>query len=62
MKAIRVMGMTVVAASAILAGELSAVSPSTPAVSRPVLRCVTCRTLTSVFDQDRSIILCRFLT
>jgi hypothetical protein len=23
------------------------------------LRCVTCRTLTSVFDQDRSIIFCK---
>src|SRR6266480_3367819 len=46
-------------ASAILAGELSAVSPSMPAVLRPVLRCVTCRTLTSVFDQDRSIIFCK---
>jgi hypothetical protein len=26
------------------------------------LRWVTCRTLTSVFDHDRSIIFCRFLT
>jgi hypothetical protein len=41
-------------ASAILAGEVNATSPSIPAVLRPVLRCVTCRTLTSVFDQDRS--------
>ena len=49
-------------ASAILAGELSAISPSIPAVLRPVLRCVTCRTLTSVFDQDRSIIFCKDLT
>src|SRR6266536_2096426 len=30
-------------------------------VLRPVLRCVTCRTLTSVFDQLRSISFCRFL-
>ena len=49
-------------ASAILAGEVSATSPSIPAVSRPVLRCVTCRTLTSVLDQDRSIIFCKDLT
>jgi hypothetical protein len=41
-------------ASAILAGAVKATSPSIPAVSRPVLRCATCRTLTSVFDQDRS--------
>jgi hypothetical protein len=49
-------------ASAILAGEVSATSPSIPAVARPVLRCVTCRTLTSVSGQDRSIIFCRDLT
>ena len=49
-------------ASAILAGEVNATSPSIPAVRRPVLRCVTCRTLTSVFDQDRSIIFCSDLT
>ena len=49
-------------ASAILAGAVSAISPSIPAVARPVLRCVTCRTLTSVFDQDRSIIFCKDLT
>ena len=49
-------------ASAILAGAVSATSPSIPAVARPVLRCVTCRTLTSVFDQDRSIIFCKDLT
>ena len=41
---------------------VSATCPSTPAVLRPVLRCVTCRTLTSVFDQLRSISFCRFLT
>jgi hypothetical protein len=42
--------------------EFIATCPSTPAVSRPALHCVTCRTLTSVFDQLRSIILCRFRT
>ena len=31
-----------------LASGVSATSPSIPAVRRPVLRCVTCRTLTSV--------------
>src|SRR3954454_16618524 len=36
----------------------SATCPSIPAVLRPALRCVTWRTLTSVFDQDRSIIFC----
>ena len=41
-----------------LAVDDSATCPSTPAVLRPALRCVTCRTLTSVFDQDRSIIFC----
>jgi hypothetical protein len=49
-------------ATAILARESRATSRSTPAVARPVLRWVTCRTLTSVFDHDRSIIFCRFLT
>ena len=39
--------------------EDSATCPSTPGVRRPALRCVTCRTLTSVFDQDRSIIFCK---
>ena len=34
------------------AWEVNATSPSTPAVVRPALRWVTCRTLTSVFDQD----------
>src|SRR5450759_4267990 len=48
-------------ASIILVGEVSATSPSIPAVERPALRCVTCRTLTSVFDQDRNINFCRFL-
>src|SRR6266542_2700513 len=41
---------------------VSATCPSTPAVLRPVLRCVTWRTLISVLDQDRSINFCRFLT
>jgi hypothetical protein len=42
-------------ASLALSAEVSATSPSTPAVRRPALRCVTCRTLTSVFDRLRSI-------
>ena len=33
---------------------VSATSPSIPAVLRPMLRCVTCRTLTSVLLRDRS--------
>ena len=37
-----------------LAREVSATSPSIPAVPRPALRCVTCRTLTSVLAQLRS--------
>src|SRR5512133_141748 len=41
---------------------VNATSPSTPAVPRPLLRCVTCRTLTSVFDQLRSSSFCRSLT
>ena len=45
-----------------LASEVNATSPSIPAVRRPVLRCVTCRTLTSVLARDRSISFCRFLT
>ena len=45
-----------------LASEVKATSPSIPAVLRPALRCVTCRTLTNVFDQLRSINFCRFLT
>src|ERR1022692_654784 len=40
---------------------VSATSPSIPAVPRPVLRCVTCRTLTSVLAQLRSISFCKFL-
>ena len=49
-------------ATAILASEVSATSPSIPAVERPVLRCVTCRTLTSVLAWLRSNSFCRFLT
>ena len=44
------------------ASEVNATSPSIPAVLRPALRCVTCRTLNSVFDRERSISFCRFLT
>src|SRR5260370_20864947 len=40
---------------------VSATSPSIPAVLRPVLRCVTCRTLTRVLAQLRSISFCKFL-
>jgi len=40
---------------------VNATCPSIPAVFRPALRCVTWRTLTSVFDQDRTINRCRFL-
>ena len=43
-----------------LAWLVSATSPSIPAV-RPVLRCVTCRTLTSVLLQLRSASFCKFL-
>ncbi len=42
--------------------EVKATSPSIPAVLRPALRCVTCRTLMSVFDRLRNINFCRFLT
>src|SRR6266536_2082776 len=42
-----------------LAVDDSASCPSIPAVLRPALRCVTCRTLTSVLDQDRSISFCK---
>ncbi len=41
-----------------LASSVSTTSPSTPAVKRPLLRSVTRRTLTSVFDRDRSINCC----
>ena len=44
------------------ASEVSATSPSIPAVLRPALRCVTCRTLNSVFDRERNISFCRLLT
>ena len=49
-------------ATVILASEVKATSPSIPAAERPVLRCVTCRTLTSVLARLRSISFCRFLT
>jgi hypothetical protein len=48
-------------ASAILDEPSSATTRSVPAVRRPALRWATCRTLTSVFDHDRSISSCRFL-
>ena len=44
-----------------LAWPVSATCPPIPAVLRPVLRCVTCRTLTSVLLQLRSASFCRFL-
>ena len=49
-------------ATCALASGVSATSPSIPAVLRPALRCVTCRTLTSVQARLRSISFCRFLT
>ncbi len=49
-------------ATSALEEEVSATSPSMPAVLRPALRCVTCRTLTSVLARLRSISFCRFLT
>ena len=49
-------------ATAILASEVSATSPSIPAVQRPELRCVTCRTLTRALARLRSMSFCRFLT
>src|SRR5215203_7302451 len=49
-------------ASSILVWEVSATCPSIPAVLRPALRCVACRTLSSVLLQLRSINFCRFLT
>jgi hypothetical protein len=42
-------------AVSILLGGVSETTPSSPAVLRPALCCVTWRTLTNVFDQDRSI-------
>jgi hypothetical protein len=57
----RMLACTCTAISA-LALEVNATSPSMAAVLRPALRCVTCRTLTSVFDLLRSISFCRFLT
>ena len=49
-------------ATSALAPRVNATSPSIPAVRRPALRCVTCRTLTSVLARLRSISFCRFLT
>src|SRR6266550_2735064 len=43
------------------AWAVNATRPSIPAVARPALRCVTCRTLISVFDQLRNMSFCRFL-
>ena len=42
-------------AACALVSEVKATSPSIPAVRRLVLRCVTCRTLTSVQARLRSI-------
>src|SRR5580658_4091324 len=50
------------AATAPRALGVKATSPSIPAVLRPALRCVTCRTLVSVLDRLRNISFCRFLT
>lgn len=47
------------AAISALAFDDKATSPSIPAVRRPVLRWVACRTLISVFDQEPSIIFCK---
>jgi hypothetical protein len=44
--------------SSSLAFGVSTTSPSTPAVRRPALRSVTLRTLSSVFEWDRSINAC----
>jgi hypothetical protein len=41
---------------------VSTTSPSTPAVRRPAFSSVTRRTLTSVFDRDRSISFCKLRT
>ena len=41
-------------ATSALASGVNATSPSIPAVLRPALRCVTCRTLTSVQARLRS--------
>src|SRR6266498_1241547 len=51
-----------VVASSALAKEVSATSPSIPAVLRPALRCVACRTLTSVLARLRSISFCKLRT
>ncbi len=49
-------------ASSALAWEVNATFPSMPAVRRPELRSLTCRTLTSVLARLRSINLCRLRT
>ena len=49
-------------ARSVLRRGVNATSPSIPAVVRPALRCVTCRTLTSVLVRLRNINFCRFLT
>jgi hypothetical protein len=41
-------------ATPVLASGVNATSPSIPAVLRPALRCVTCRTLTSVLARLRN--------
>ena len=55
---VRMVSCTRTAISA-LARDVRATSPSIPAVLRPAFRCVTCRTLIRVFDQERSIIFCK---
>lgn len=50
------------AANSARAVEVNTTCPSTPAVARPALRCVTRRTLTSVLARLRSINFCRFRT
>ena len=42
--------------------EVVITSPSTPAVLRPALSCVTRRTLNSTFERDRSINFCKLRT
>jgi hypothetical protein len=49
-------------ATCALVSGVSATCPSIPAVLRPALRCVTCRTLTNVLARLRNISFCRFLT
>ena len=49
-------------ASSALSAEVRAIRPSIPAVARPALRSVTCRTLNSAFDRLRNINFCRLRT